>query len=283
MVIAHAGFSGFLGTHIRKSLDQHTFIPLERADLYGTSETLANKLSGCDIVLNTAGYDISVRWTKRNRKRIKDSRVTVTRNLVKAIGLLEKKPLKFICASAIGIYQKDESHSEYQYKRGDDFLSEVVKEWEEAANEASDFTSVINMRIGMVLGNDGGAFPRLYRLFKMGLGAAIGSGNQVYSFVHVADVTRAVGHLIENNCEGIYNLTAPHPVSNRSFTRSIASHAGKPALFRIPAFIMRLIMGRAAIIVLNGQTVYPKKLQEEGYKFTFATIDDAIADLVEEQ
>ncbi len=283
MVIALAGHSGFVGTHIRKYFSMDNFILLDRKDLYGATDALAQKISGCDVLINTAGFNISARWTKKNRKKIRSSRIEVTNHLVGAIEKAELKPKVFISASAIGIYQHNKEHTEASDEYSDDFLAEVVQDWETAADAAASEVRLVKMRLGMVLGADGGALPRLFRLFKWGLGGVIGSGKQVYSFIHIDDVTRAIAHIMEKKGEGVYNFTAPHPVTNKTFTKTISEKLRRPAFFIIPGFAMHLVMGKAAMVVTKGQTVYPKRLLDEGYKFTFATIDEAIKNLADQQ
>ncbi len=283
MVIALAGHSGFVGTHIRKYFHTHDFILLDRKDLYGTTDALAQKISGCDVLINTAGFSISARWTKKNREKIRRSRVEVTNHLVGALEKTEQKPEVFISASAIGIYKQNNEHTEVSKKYGDDFLAEVVQDWEKAADAVAGEVKLVKMRLGMVLGADGGALPRLFRLFKWGLGGVIASGKQVYSFIHIDDVTGAMAYILERKGEGVYNFTAPHPVTNKTFTKTISDQLQRPSFLRIPGFMMHLVMGKAATVVTKGQTVYPKRLLDEGYKFTFATIDEAIENLADQQ
>jgi len=282
MVIALAGYNGFIGSHIRKRLDAHDFILLSRKDLYGSASALAQKISGSDVLINTAGFSISSRWTKRNRKKIHSSRIDVTHQLVRAISLAEQQPAVFMTASAIGIYRNQAEHTEDSRAYADDFLAKVVRDWEAEAENVTDDVRVVKMRFGMVLGADGGALPKLFRLFKWGLGGVIASGKQVYSFIHIEDVTGAIAHILDQKGEGVYNFTAPFPVTNKTFTRTIAKKLHRPALLPIPGFLMHIVMGKAAIVVTKGQTVYPKKLLDEGYKFTFASIDEAIENLAEQ-
>ena len=183
-------------------------------------------------------------------------------------------------ASAIGIYENNKEHTEDSKAFADNFLSEVVGKWEAVADELPEEVRLVKLRLGMVLGADGGALPRLFTLFRWGLGGVIGSGRQVYSFIHIHDVTGAIDHIISKKGKGIYNLTAPEPVNNRLFTKVVARKMRRPAFLPIPKFMVQIMMGKAAMIVTEGQTVFPKKLLDEGYKFTFATLDEAIENLV---
>lgn len=283
MVIALAGYNGFIGAHIRKKLSSHDFVLLSRDDLYGTTEALSRRISDCDVLINTAGFSITARWSKKNRKKIYRSRIDVTNHLVSAIGMAENKPQVFINTSAIGIYKSKGEHTEASVAFAEGFLAEVVRDWEAAADNVAGEVRLVKMRLGMVLGSDGGAMPRLLKLFKWGLGGVIASGKQVYSFIHIDDVTGAIAHIIQGKGEGVYNFTAPNPVTNKIFTRTLAKKLRRPAWLPIPVFIMHLVMGKAAMVVTGGQTVYPEKLLSEGYKFTFASIDEAIEKLADTQ
>lgn len=281
MVISLSGYNGFIGLHIRKAFAEHDFILLNRDDLYGDLTALSKKIKTADIVINCAGYPVAKRWSKKNKKKIYSSRIVVTENLVQAINMLDEPPAIFINTSAIGIYEEGEEHSETEFTYNNGFLADVVKEWEKRAEAIRKDVKLIKIRLGLVLGKDGGALPRLLRLFSVGLGGVIGSGKQVYSFIHIDDVTGALEFLINKEAEGVYNFTTPYPVTNKVFTKTLASKLKRPSIFTVPGFALRIVMGKAAGIVTRGQTVYPKKLLDQGYSFTFATIDQAIENIVD--
>ncbi|MEX0982274.1 MAG: TIGR01777 family oxidoreductase [Bacteroidales bacterium] len=280
MIIALSGHRGFIGSNIKKTFSDHTFILVNRDELYGDYRSLAEKIAGADVVINSAGFSVSSRWTKKNKKHIYDSRIKVTNNLVKAINSLTKKPDLFINNSGIALYEYDKKHTESDYSCNDDFLAEVVKEWEKSANAVDKNVKLIIIRLGLVLGKDGGAMPRLLRLFRMGLGGVLASGKQVYSFIHIDDVTRALEYLMIYNNKGVYNFTAPFPVTNREFTKALGKILNRPSIFRVPRFVLKLIMGEGAVLVTKGQSVYPQNLLDAGFVFTFGTIDKAIENLV---
>jgi uncharacterized protein (TIGR01777 family) len=280
MVIALSGYNGFIGSHIREAFAEHKFILLHRDELYGDLTALSKKIDGADVVINCAGYPVAKRWSKKNRKKIYSSRVEVSKNLVKSINMLHKPPASFINTSAIGIYEEGKEHTESKYTFNNDFLANVVKEWENSADKVRKDVRLVKIRLGLVLGKEGGALPRLLRLFNIGLGGVIGSGKQVYSFIHIDDVTGALKFIIHREAAGVYNFTAPNPVTNKVFTKTLASKLKRPSLLTVPEFLLRIIMGKASGIVTHGQTVYPKKLLDEGYSFTFATIDQAIGNIV---
>ena len=280
MRIAIAGGSGFIGSKILEEFKGHEFTLLKRPELYGNPEVLAESLKGADVVMNFAGYPVSSRWTTNNRKRIMESRVVVTRNLVTAINSLDVKPKQFISASAIGLYAPGQSHDEGSTSFDPGFLGEVVLAWEAALEGLDASVQLLIPRIGVVMGNDGGAYPRLKTIFKWGIGGRLGSGKQAYSFIHIADVVRGIRYAMEHHITGPLNMTAPNPVSNREFTRALGKALRRPSIIPVPAFAMRIIMGKTATIVLEGAAVFPKRLQDEGYKFTFATIESTLANLV---
>lgn len=280
MVIALSGYRGFIGLHIREAFAEHEFILLNRDDLYGDLTALSQKINTADIVINCAGYPVAKRWTKKNRNRIYSSRIKVTENLVQAINMLHKPPASFINTSAIGIYEEGKEHNETDFTYNNDFLADVVKKWEKSADATTKDVKLVKIRLGLVLGKDGGALQRLVRLFSLGLGGVIGSGKQVYSFIHIDDLTNALKFVINKEEEGVYNFTAPCPVTNKVFTKTLASKLKRPSIFTVPEFALRIVMGKAAGIVTRGQTVYPKRLLDEGYCFTFARIDQAIENIV---
>ncbi|MEX0988429.1 MAG: TIGR01777 family oxidoreductase [Bacteroidales bacterium] len=280
MIIALAGYTGFIGSHIKDYFSEEEFILLEREDLAGQTDKLADKIKGADVVINSVGYPVSKRWNRKNRNLMHQSRIDVTQKLVQAINILKNKPDYYVHMSAIGIYAYDKEHSEIVYTYGDDFLAGVVREWEDTVDDLHPITRVIKVRSGMVLGRNGGVFVRLKRIFKLGLGGVIGSGKQVYSFIHMEDLLAALKFLMDKNEEGVFNFTAPNPVTNKQFTKALAASLNRPAIFRVPAILLRLWMGKGAVIATRGQTVYPKKLLDAGYKFTFATIDKALVNLV---
>jgi uncharacterized protein (TIGR01777 family) len=187
-----------------------------------------------------------------------------------------------VSASAIGIYDSLHRHDEHSTAFDSNFLSEVCRQWESAIQPLIDLrvrTCII--RIGMVLGNDGGILQKLTPLFKVGLGGRIGSGKQGFSFIHIRDLCRSVEFLTGNSaCSGICNLTAPGYVTNAEFTKSLASACHRPALFTVPGLALKLLYGEAAVALLKGQFVYPGHLLEHGFVFLYPDIDSAIRSLV---
>ena len=282
MRIAIAGYKGFIGGNMKEYFSSNELVLLRRDEVYGRTEDLAKKLEKVDVVLNFAGYPVLKRWSGKNRKRIEDSRILFTKKLVYAINTMEQPPGQFVCASAIGIYSYGECHDEKSQKYGSGFLASVVQRWESSLKDLKPGVVVSIIRIGLVTGNDGGAFPRLKKLTKWGLGAILGSGKQFYSFVHIEDLMRGVDFIISHQLEGVFNLTTSNPVTNETFTGKLATMMHRPLIFWIPGFVMRLVYGESAQILIQGHKVLPVALKEKGFTFTFENIEEVYRDLLRE-
>lgn len=239
-----------------------------------------------DCIINLAGEPIAnKRWSKAQEKKLISSRVETTKALVNLISRLEHKPGCLISTSAIGYYgcQGDITLDENS-KPVNEFTHELCKAWEQEALKAKDIgIRVCITRLGVVLGKNGGALQKMLPAFKLVLGGKIGNGQQYFSWVHIDDVVKCIKFLInKNTCDGIYNLTSPNAVTNAEFTKSLARALHRPAFFNMPTFIVKTIFGEMGDrLLLNGQKVYPKKLLENNFKFTFENIDSAIKNILE--
>ena len=242
-----------------------------------------------DVVINLTGENLSgtgilpSRWTNKRKSRIVQSRINSGNILAKAIESVDKKPSVFIQASGINYYYMyaDKVVTEDD-KAGDDFLANLSKEWE-ASSQAVESMGVrrVIIRNGVVLSNKGGALRFLTLPYKLYVGGRLGSGNQIYSWIHVKDIVAIIIYLIHNNqTNGPYNLTSPNPVSNDEFGRTISKVLKRPHYFSIPAFAMRLAFGEVASVVLTGQKVIPKKLLASGYEFKFPYLEGALRDIL---
>lgn len=284
--IALTGESGYIASQLKKKLwpEGAVYMPLGRDD---SDVAWLSVLEQADVVINLAGAPVIQRWTVKNRQTIKNSRVETTRRLVSLLNQLsaEKAPKLLISGSAIGIYpdKGEKVMTENDYETGEGFLSQVVQQWEYEANQLNNsITRLVNMRIGVVLGLEGGLLRQILPLFKRGLGGTIASGRQAMSFVHIDDLVAAVQFFIENkHTKGIYNMVAPHWVSNQYFTKTLLQGLNKPGIFTIPAWALRILYGAAANIMINGEKVYPERLLNEGFEFNFPTIESALDDLIE--
>ena len=240
-------------------------------------------LSGCDTVFHLAGEPVATgRWTKSKKARIVNSRVAGTWNLIDGLRAMETPPSVLVAASAVGYYgSSPEEELTEESAPGSGFLADVCKQWEAAATAAREFgVRVVTIRIGLVLGKDGGAMARLLPLFKLGLGGNLGNGRQWVPWIHVEDLARLFVFTAERDMvRGPVNGSAPNPVTNREFTRSLGKAVRRPTLFPAPAFALRLGLGEFAQVLLASQRVIPTAAQAAGFEFRHPTIDSALANL----
>lgn len=237
-----------------------------------------------EVVINLSGEPIDRRWTAANRKKFHDSRIGTTRTIVAAIAGLpaHERPKVLVNASAVGIYgDGGDAVLDECAPHGHGYLAELCAEWESTAMEARDLgVRVVIPRIGIVIGRDGGAFGKLVTLFRAGLGGRLGSGHQWMPWIHIEDVRCAIVHaVLEESVLGPFNATAPNPATNREFTRKLAQAVHRPAIFPAPGFALRLILGEFATALLAGQRACPRVLEQTGYRFHFAHLEEALSEL----
>lgn len=287
MNIAITGASGFIAKALKSSeyFSNINFIALSRSD---NDEKWEEIIENANVVINLAGAPVIKRWSKKNKTEILKSRIDTTRKLVSILNKTprNKGPKLFISGSAIGIYPDNSSEllDELSTQRGNSFLSEVVEKWENEAREltASHIRLVIT-RIGVVLGKNGGLIKKTLFLFKYGLGGKIGTGRQAFSFIHINDLVLAIRFFIDNaKTSGTYNLVSPNSTNNINFTKAMGKALHRPTLIPVPAFALRTIYGKAARIMINGEKVYPARLLNDGFVFKFATIEQAVENIIEE-
>jgi uncharacterized protein (TIGR01777 family) len=285
MKIKITGASGYLGQTISKKLKEngHDISGIDRKFLYGPIEDLLEEIRNCDAIINLAGAPILQRWTDKNKATILESRVKTTENLVGAINSLPmgNQPKKFISASAIGIYKPGFTHDETSQKFDDSFVGNVVKQWEAASIDLSPNVQRNVFRIGLVLGKEAKTITNLLLPFKLGLGATLGNGKQAFPFVHVNDVARAFVWAVEElSNNGTFNLVAPENITNSDFTKALAKVLHRPALFSIPEFVLKTVLGEAASLLSEGAKVEPKNLLKAGFEFEYPTIKKALEEIV---
>ncbi len=235
-----------------------------------------------DWIINLAGASISLKWTEENKRMLYDSRVLTTRNLVAALAKGDRRQL-FCSTSAPGYYgPRGEEELTEASPPGQDFLATLAKDWEAEALKAQDLgIRTVITRFGIVLGKEGGMLGQLVPLFKSFVGGPVGSGEQWLSWIHQMDLVRAYLFLPDHpDLAGPVNFTAPNPVRNRDFAKALGRALGRPAFLAAPAFMMRLMLGEFAEVVLTGQKILPKKLQDAGFKFLYPTIDQALQHLL---
>ena len=240
-------------------------------------------LEGVDVVIHLAGEHIAAgRWTEEQKRRIRDSRVLSTRNLVAGLQAANAKPKALICASAIGFYgDRGEENLTEDAPAGKGFLSEVCQEWEQEAGAAKAFgMRVVPVRIGVVLAKEGGALEQMLPIFKFGLGGSLGSGQQWFPWVHIEDVLGIFQHAIFNEAiAGPINAVAPGIVTNAGFTEALAATLHRPAIFFVPSFVLRLGLGEVADLLLSSTRVIPDVATATGYQFKFPLLRNALVNL----
>jgi hypothetical protein len=282
MKIVITGGTGFLGRHLSSYLMNlgHELVLIQRTDLKQGTDRISKLVKSSDVLINLAGSPVIKRWTSSNMDEITSSRLNTTNLLVETILAMKpaERPALLISASAIGIYNSEKKHDEQSTDYDDNFLATVCKRWEDALEPMKDLNvRVCVVRIGIVLGSDGGMLKQLLPLFKAGLGGRIGSGSQPFSFINILDFCRIVAFLIENEqCRGIFNLTAPEISTNLQFTQLLAKACHRPAIFNVPEIALKLMYGKAAVALLKGQAVYPKHLLDSGYQFAYPDLQSAI-------
>jgi uncharacterized protein len=237
-----------------------------------------------DWIINLAGASIFNKWTEEAKKMLHDSRILTTRNLVAALAGGDRHQL-FCSTSAPGYYgpRGDEELTEASAP-GQDFLARLAQDWEAEALKAQDLgIRTVITRFGIVLGQGGGMLEQLVPLFKRFVGGPVGSGEQWLSWIHQMDLVRAYLFLPEHPIiAGPVNFTSPTPVRNRDFAKALGRVLGRPAFMPAPAFMMRLILGELADVVLSGQKILPQKLLAAGFEFLYPTIDQALQHLLGE-
>ncbi len=245
----------------------------------------AARLEGVDGVVHLAGENIAGgRWTESFKRKIRDSRVNGTRLICETLAKLNAKPQVLVCASAIGYYgsRGDETLSE-SAAPGTDFLARVCQEWEQACQPAREAgIRVVNMRIGVVLSPEGGALKQMLTPFRLGVGGKVGGGQQYMSWVAIDDVAGAIVFALANShVEGAVNLTAPRPVTNYEFTKTLGRVLRRPTIVPAPAFGLRLGFGEMAdALLLSSTRVVPQRLTAAGYHFRQPELEGALRHLL---
>lgn len=291
MKVLITGGSGLIGSHLITQLHDYEITVLTRnvtqaknklgdAHRYIDDLDAFNNLDEFEVVINLAGEPIAnKRWSETHKKQIENSRWGTTQKLVDLLNAGENPPHVFISGSAIGFYGKQGAHAidEDFIAANDDFSHRLCARWESIAQQAeSEQTRVCIIRTGIVLSAKGGALEKMRVPFALGLGGPIGNGQQYMSWIHIEDMLQGILYLIKHpSCSGVYNFTAPAPVTNNEFSREFADSLKRPCLFRVPAFVMSTLMGEMSTLVLDGQKVIPNRLQSSGYRFLYPDIRSA--------
>ncbi len=242
-------------------------------------------VKNADVIIHLAGAGVADRrWTQKWKEAIYDSRINSTRLLFNTVREHHANVRHFISASAIGIYGDtgDEWIMEDR-RRGSGFLSDVVVDWEreiDRFNQLEIPTTIL--RMGMVLSSRGGALVEMMKPINLGLGAPLASGKQYMSWIHQDDLSELFLYVLESRAQGVFNAVSPNPVDNRTFTHLLARQAGKPLwLPHVPGFILKLMLGEMADMLIGGNRVSSQKIEATGFKFRYPQLDDALRQLIQ--
>jgi len=298
MNILITGGTGFIGKHLLRELttQHHSITLLTRGQSKTTTVNNAtvryrhwdpmnegnwiDEAGGCDVIINLIGKNVfEQRWNKTVKEKILASRIVPTRMLVDAIAKAKQKPKLLISASAVGFYgdRNGETITE-ESSGGDDFLADVVMQWELVAYTAEQFdVRVATPRIGLVLEKSGGMIGKMLLPFRLFVGGPIGSGKQFLPWVHMDDVVRGILYPLKNEqFRGIYNLVAPNPVTMNEFAKIFGSILHRPSWLPVPNLALQILYGEGAKVILSGQKAIPQKLQSAGYLFSYPELRPAL-------
>ncbi len=280
MIVSMSGSSGFIGRALRRKMNERdwTVRMIDRQSFsLPDPEFRKNFIEGSHVVINLAGAPVSKKWTPQNKLEIRESRITTTQKMVKAIVEAEIKPSVLISSSAIGIYDSAHTHTESSRNFSGSFLGKVCLDWETEAMKAATAVRVVIFRTGLVLGKNGGALEKMHFPFSIGAGAKLGAGTQIVSFIHLDDLVDAFIFAIENQeISGVVNCVSPYPTTNAEFSETLGQALKQPVWLKVPSFALKLIFGEGAGVLLEGQTVIPEKLIQAGFRFQYPTIRNAL-------
>lgn len=279
MRIGVSGASGFIGKHLCTALRARGDEVVETS-LRDPGQA-AEKAAQCDAFVNLSGETLAQRWNDRVKADILQSRTAAPKAFFEALQRLDSKLEIYVSASAIGYYGTSETATYTEADSpGDDFLANVCVQWERVAETGKTYgMRVARVRTGLVLCADGGALQKLLPVFKSGTGGRAGSGKQWYSWIHIEDAV-GIYLLALDRIDGAINATAPNPVRNADFADALGRALRKPSAFPAPPFMLKLLLGEGATLVLDGQRVLPARAQAEDYAFKFPALDGALANLL---
>jgi uncharacterized protein (TIGR01777 family) len=296
MDVAVTGSTGFIGSALVEALTAAGHRPIRVVRGTATGDEIAwdpeagtidaASLEGIEGVVHLAGAGIGDhRWTDAYKLTIRRSRTNGTTLIARTLAGLAKRPSVLVSGSAVGYYgdRGDEVLDETS-PPGTGFLPDVCVAWEAATAAATDAgVRVVTTRSGIVLSPHGGALKRQLPLFKLGLGGKLGTGRQWQSWITLDDEVGAILHLLTAAVTGPVNLTAPHPVTNADFTRTLAGVLHRPSFFPVPSFGPKLVLGSelADILLFEGQRVLPRVLEDSGYSFAHPTLEEALRSLLD--
>lgn len=305
MKIIIAGGTGFIGRHLSHELIErkHEVVILTRNASRGREAlppevileewdclswgSMEKTLSGADAVVNLAGAPIADgRWTPSRKEILRSSRIETTRMIVNALYNvpIPTRPKLLINASGIGYYGIDGTNPVDELTTpGKGFLADLCVEWEAEAVRAKDYgIRTVCLRTSMVLGNDGGALPKMLLPFKLFLGGPIGDGSQPVSWIHVKDHVRLIATILEHHSfKGPINAASPHPITMKEFCAQLGKLMGRPSWFPVPAFVLKIGLGELSTLMTHGQEVHSLMMQKLGFSFTYPDLKSALSAILE--
>jgi hypothetical protein len=303
MKILVTGATGLIGKRLSRRLisEGHKIVILSRrpenvpvssqTEVFGwnaeKSAPPAEALAGIDAVVHLAGEPVAAaRWTEEQKRKIRNSRVLGTKNLVEGLRKTATRPGVMVSGSAVGIYgsRGDETLPESAVP-GTGFLVDICREWEAEADEAQALgIRVAQVRIGVVLSSEGGALEKMLLPFKLGIGGRLSSGRQWFPWIHIDDIVGILHFALSNQrLKGPVNGVAPGIVTNAEFTKQLASELNRPVFLPVPEFALRIMMGEMANVVLASQRVIPEVAMQAGYRFAFPDLREALHDLLRKE
>lgn len=297
MKILVTGGTGFIGRSLCPALlsKGHTITVLSRypnkvSSIFGAQIEQLNSVAllsdddHFDAIFNFAGAPIfAKRWTEDRKKVLVNSRINITRQLMEFIARAKTKPSVLLSGSAIGFYgdQGDTLLDESASGR-DEFGHQLCADWERSAEKVKEYgVRLCLLRTGLVIGKNGGFLQPMILPFKLGLGGKLGSGRQWMSWIHMYDYVTICQTLLDNDeLDGIFNLTAPNPVTNSEFTRALAKQLNRPAFFTIPGWALKLLLGEMSQLLLGSQRVIPKHILDSGFQFKYPNLEAALKNVL---
>jgi uncharacterized protein (TIGR01777 family) len=279
MRVTILGATGFIGRYLGAALRARGDEVVESSLRDPARAAAASERS--DVVVNLAGAPVAVRWTAASKAAMWSSRVDAPRAYLEALARTGRRPQAYVSGSAIGYYGTSRTATFTESSPpGTDFLGRLCVAWEAEADRAAALgMRVAKLRTGLVLGLGGGVLGKLLPIFRLGLGGAIASGEQWYSWIHIDDEIGIALHAIDG-ADGVLNVTAPEPVTNRDFTRALACAVHRPALAPVPRFAAKLMLGEGEVAITEGQRVLPERTMATGYVFRHPELNEALRSLL---
>ncbi|CAN6687349.1 unnamed protein product [Malus baccata var. baccata] len=304
MTVSITGATGFIGRRLVQRLyaDNHSVRVLTRSrskaelifpvkDFPGIviaeEAQWKDSIQGSTGVVNLAGLPISTRWSPEIKKEIKTSRIRVTSKVIDLINDLPDavRPTVLVSATAVGYYGTSETQVfDEQSPSGNDYLAEVCREWEGTARKVNKDVRLALIRIGVVLGKDGGALAKMIPLFMVFAGGPLGSGKQWFSWIHLDDIVNLIYEALSNpSYKGVINGTAPNPVRFAEMCEHLGNVLGRPSWLPVPDFALKAVLGEGASVVLDGQRVLPVRAKELGFSFKYSYVRDALQSIISQK